>query len=372
MKIIFIIDSLQRHGAQRFLAHLTRGLDDFGYVQSVIALNNVHDSEIVRDLSSAGCEITFIGKLAFLLGGLGCWRLVAILKRSKPDVVVTMLDFADSLGRPAAKLAGCRRVVTSIRVRNLAKPSWRRWLDRKTIGWAEKVIFNSEHVAVYGRESEGVRAEQVAVIPNGVEDLRARNGAARDDYRNRLRLDPDTILLGAVGRLNRQKNFALLLRAAAKLATVKKWKLLVIGDGPEKQRLRSLSIRLRLVERLIWLGERADVKSWLAAMDLFVHTADFEGMPNAVMEAMAMGLPVVASAVDGNRELIRDGVSGYLVLPGDADAFAERIDEIIDDVELTRRLGEQAHRDVLERFNVQRMIDAYHRLFASLTKREAA
>ncbi|MEP7016117.1 MAG: glycosyltransferase [Verrucomicrobiota bacterium] len=368
MKIVYVIDSLQRHGTQRFLTHLARGLSEFGYEQTIIALNSVSDSSVVSDLLSTHCEVRFIGKFALLLGGLGWWRLVYILRRSNPDIVLTMLDFADTLGRPAAKIAGCRTIVTSIRARNLAKPRWRRWIDRKTVRWAQKVIFNSEYVVTFGREKEGVRAEQVAVIHNGVEDLHERNAFFRDDYRSKLSIGAETQLLGAVGRLVRQKNLALLLRAAAKLSTAKQWKLLVVGDGPEKNRLRSLSHDLGLDDRLIWLGQRIDVGGWMAAMDLFVHTADFEGMPNAVMEAMSMGLPVVASAADGNRELIRHGISGYLVAPGDADAFAKRIDEIIEDRDLARRLGEQAQRDILERFGLRQMIDGYDGLFASLAK----
>jgi len=120
------------------------------------------------------------------------------------------------------------------------------------------------------------------------------------------------------------------------------------------------------------LGERDDVEGWLAAMDIFVHTAKFEGMPNAVMEAMAMGLPVVASAVDGTRDLIEDGISGYLLPPGDVNAFAERIHGLIEDPEAAHRLGERAHHEVLERFGMSRMIQAYDHLFRSLVTPESA
>jgi len=120
------------------------------------------------------------------------------------------------------------------------------------------------------------------------------------------------------------------------------------------------------------LGERDDVEGWLAAMDIFVHTAKFEGMPNAVMEAMAMGLPVVASAVDGTRDLIEDGISGYLLPPGDLNTFAERIRGLIEDREAAHRLGERAHRDVLEQFGMARMIVAYDHLFRSLVAPESA
>src|SRR5207302_9715325 len=120
VKIVFIIDSLRRHGTQRFLIRLARGLQDLGYDQTVIALNDASDLDIEESFSSIGCALTRIGKFSLLLGGVGWWRLVAMLKRLKPDVVMTMLDFADTLGRPAARLAGCRGLVTSIRARNLA------------------------------------------------------------------------------------------------------------------------------------------------------------------------------------------------------------------------------------------------------------
>lgn len=368
MKIVFIIDSLQRYGTQRFLVQLARGLHDLNYKQNVIALNKASAPDVEQALSGAGCAITQIGKGALLLGGLGWWRMVAILKRTKPDVVMTMLDFADTLGRPAARLAGCRVLLSSIRARNLAKPGWQRWIDRKTVAWAEKVIFNSESVVSYARQKESVSQEQVIVIPNGVADLLALNGSLRASYRQKLGLSPETVLLGSVNRLHPQKNLPLLLRAAAMLTTSHPWKIVVIGDGAERSRLRSVARDVGVADRVIWLGARDDVEGWLSAIDLFVHTANFEGMPNAVMEAMAMGLPVVASAVDGVSELIRDNVSGYLVPPGAADLFARRITAIIEDRQSAVRLGAEAHRDVLERFSTARMIAGYHQLFLSLTK----
>jgi glycosyltransferase involved in cell wall biosynthesis len=257
-------------------------------------------------------------------------------------------------------------------VRNLAKPAWQRWLDRKTVRWADKVIFNSGQVVNHAREKEGVRENQVVIIPNGVEDLRTRSGALRIDSRRQLGLEPKTVLLGAVARLYPQKNLSLFLRALAKLSMLQEWKALVVGDGPERRQLLALADELRLTDRVIWLGARAEVEAWLAAMDVFVHTSDFEGMPNAVMEAMAMGLPVVASAVDGTCELIEDGVSGYLLPPGDVDAFAERIRELMEDSDLAHQLGGKAHRDVLERFGMARMIEAYEQLFLSLVHSKSA
>jgi glycosyltransferase involved in cell wall biosynthesis len=258
-------------------------------------------------------------------------------------------------------------LLSSIRARDLAKPRWQRLWDRRTVHWARKIVFNSRSVVEYAKKEEGIRDEQVVVIPNGVADLRALALQHRATSRRDLGLEPETIVLGSVGRLQPQKNQTLLLRACAKLpATNSIWKLLIVGDGPDKAKLQATASEVGLRDRVLWLGARADVERLLAAMDLFVHTADFEGMPNALMEAMAMGLPAVASRVDGAIELIRDGISGYLVPAGDAPAFADRISRIMSDSKLAARLGENAHREILEAFGMDRMIDAYHQLFTSV------
>jgi len=369
LKVTYIIDSLRRHGTQRFLVHLTRGLRQLGYQQHVIELSGGVDPDVEEALIKAGAEVSHIGKTSLLLAGVGWFRLVAILGRSKPDVVITFLPVADTLGRPAARLAGIPVLLSSIRARDLAKPRWQRIWDRRTVHWARKVIFNSAHVVDYGKKEEGIRDEQVVVIPNGVEDLQAMALPYRETTRAKLGLDSDTIVLGAVGRLQAQKNQALLLRACAGVrAASRSWKLLVVGDGPDKTKLQHLASELGLGSQVMWLGARADVERLLAAMDVFVHTADFEGMPNALMEAMAMGLPVIASEVDGARELIRDGTDGYLVPPGDARTFSDRIAAVIDDPDLARRFGENAHRSILGSFGLPKMVQAYDVLLKELVE----
>ena len=366
VKIVFVIDSLRRHGAQRFLTHLTRGLRQLGYTQTVIALNSVSDSSIEQELADAGCSVVTIGKRALLLGGYGWWRLVAILRKIEPDVVMTLLDVADTIGRPAARAARCKVLVSSIRVRNIVKPAWQRWLDCQTVRWAKKVVFNSARVVPYALGNEGVRPEQGVVIPNGVEDWRARSQSLRETTRAEVGVAPETFLLGAVGRLNPQKNVALLLEVVSRLPKTRSWKLLVIGEGPDRRMLAGTARELGISDRMLWLGERADLASWYAAMDLFVHTANFEGMPNAVMEAMASGLPVVASAVDGTRDLITDRVNGCLASAGARDEFVQRITELMNDPIMAQRLGDRAHRDILDHFGMAKMIQSYDELFRSL------
>jgi glycosyltransferase involved in cell wall biosynthesis len=369
MKAVFIIDSLRRHGAQRFLVHLLRGLVGLGYDVSVIVLNAQCASEIRLAIESLGARTVVIGKPALLLGGFGLIRLVSQLKKIRPDVVMTLLDFADTMGRPAARVARSGKIVTALRVRNLAKPWWRRWVDRRTVGWADAVVLNSRHLVEYAVAQEGVRPDQITIIANGVEDLKAQSSHMRERYRARLELGPEVALVGAVGRLEPQKNIGLLLRCCAALKSQRQWKLVIVGDGSQRRELMRLAENLQLQQRVTWAGECDDVPGWLAAMDLFVHTSDFEGMPNAVMEAMAMGLPVVASDVDGTRELVRHGETGYLVAAGDRDGFTERVAELLENPHTARAFGTAAHADVLTRFAVKRMVFEYDRFFRSLTNR---
>ncbi|MEY2500667.1 MAG: hypothetical protein QOI07_1001 [Verrucomicrobiota bacterium] len=367
MKVSYIIDSLRRHGTQRFLIHLTRGLAGLGYRQQIIELSGAADRDIEEALVTAGGNVVHIGKSSFLWAGAGWFRLVRAIRKAKPDVVITFLPVADTLGRPAARLAGVPNLLSSIRARDLAKPRWQRLWDRRTVHWASKIIFNSRYVVEYAKREEGIRDEQVVVIPNGVADLRAQALQYRETTRRELKLDSETIVLGSVGRLHSQKNHTLLLRACAKLPVARPaWKLLVVGDGPDKEKLERLASDLGLETHILWLGARAEVEKLLAAMDVFVHTADFEGMPNALMEAMAMGLPVIASEIDGARELIRDGLDGYLVPAGNVAMFSERIQTVMNDPDLARRFGENAHASVLAAFGLPQMVQAYHSLLQSL------
>jgi glycosyltransferase involved in cell wall biosynthesis len=373
VKVTYIIDSLRRHGTQRFLVHLTGGLKQLGYDQQVIELSGNVDQDIEEALAASCREVLHIGKRSLLFFGAGWFRLVRILRRFKPDLVMTLLPVSDSLGRPAARLSRAPVLLSSIRARDLDKPAWQRLWDRRTVSWARKIIFNSAHVVEFAQKKEGIRDEQVVVIPNGVADLRACGSSFRAATRRELSVESGVILLGAVGRLQRQKNHTLLLRACAKLlSSAQDWRLLVVGDGPDRGKLQSLAGELGIGSRVIWLGSRTDPVPFLAAMDIFVHTADYEGMPNALMEAMAMALPAVASRVDGAIELIRDGISGYLVPAGDASAFADRISRIMSDSNLAARLGENAHREILETLGMERMIDAYHQLFTSVVGRGSA
>ena len=256
-------------------------------------------------------------------------------------------------------------MVTSIRARNIDKRPWQFSLDRLTMPWADRVVFNSKNVVDFSILNEGVRPEQVVVIPNGVP---ARDQAPdKPTLRARLGLPNDCPLIGTVGRLRPQKGVEVLLHAfqwviIEEPTTV----LLVIGDGELRPDLERLAHTLGVADSVRFLGERPDVSDILPALDVYAHPALFEGMPNAVMEAMAAGLPVVATDVDGTRELIEDGNTGWLVPSGDAPKLAERILILFADPLAARHAGQAAARKIHAAYSLEAMVAGFDDLYRSL------
>lgn len=185
----------------------------------------------------------------------------------------------------------------------------------------------------------GVRSERVTTILNGIDPQAFRRDPAREpQVRSALGLEPDDVVIGAVGRLEPQKRFDRLLEVFAALRKNRSnLRLLLVGEGSARGELEALARRLGVEEDCRILGHRADVADLHHAFDLFVQSSDYEGTPNVVLEAMALGTPVVATAAGGTAELIEDGVEGLIVPPGDPVRLQEAIERALADREATLR-----------------------------------
>jgi glycosyltransferase involved in cell wall biosynthesis len=207
----------------------------------------------------------------------------------------------------------------------------------------------------------GLLSERVRVVHNGVPMRSPERGASQQALR-----PGNSAQVVTVARLELQKDHMSLLRAAAMLPGVR---FIFAGEGPERANLEDRVARLGLGNRVIFLGQRDDVPHLLASSDLFVLPSLHEGLPLALLEAMALGLPVVASSIGGIREVVTDGKTGLLVPPGDPVALAGAIGRLFDDPELARRLSTAAQESVRERFSVEAMVhgvsDIYREVLGS-------
>jgi glycosyltransferase involved in cell wall biosynthesis len=320
----------------------------------------IADPENVRRLRScATVEIIGEGRL---WAGVGLVHLARALKTWPADVVQTVLPTSDMIGRTLARLARVPAVFSSVRGRDEDKPGWQRWLDRRTARWAQAVVFNNPDGVPAAIEREGIHPRQVVYIPNGIGVIPARRSAR--DVRGELQTSPEATVIGTVARLHVSKSQEDLLQAFALVRQCVPGAVLwLVGDGERRAALEQEARRLGVTAYVRMPGTRLDVRDVLEAMDVFVLPSRWEGMPNALMEAMTAGRPVIASDIDGIRELIKHGETGWRVPPGDPAALAQTITEVLADRTRAAQVGRAASAHIQEHFSIERMADAYAQLY---------
>lgn len=336
------------------------GLNRRGHRLAVLCLNDSHDPALLAQLRTHGATVRVVGR-AGVVGGWGLAAALGWARRSRFDAAVTLLFAADVLGRALAHMAGVPRVVSSLRARNSNYRLWQLWLARATMPWAERVVINSRALSDFAVLAEGARPERLVYIPNGVQPAPDLAPAERTRLRAELGVEAGRPLIGSVGRLTHQKGFDVLLDAVARLGEPTPH-LLLVGRGEDEARLRARAAALGIAGRVCFAGYRRDVRQLLATLDLYAHPARFEGMPNALLEALAAGCPAVATAVDGNVELIPDSRYGWLVPPDDAPALGAALGEALAEPAEARRRAKAAQARVAAEFSVETMVAAWERV----------
>ena len=300
-------------------------------------------------------------------------RLTTLFRRQRPDAVVVFLYEAIVPVQVAAKIARVPAVVTSVRNEYFG-PRYRELLLRTTERLSAAAVVNSQRVAD-SLVARGVSTRtHVVVIYNGIDVSRFHwSDQTRQEMRHSLRVEDDDFVWVAVGRLTEQKAYPNLLRAFTQVAkAVPRSKLLVVGRGPLKGELEDLVRQLRLQGRVDLLGFRNDVPSILAAADAMVIASRYEGMPNAVMEALASGLPVAGTDVGAMPELIAEGVNGYLVPPAEPEALASAMTKIaIASPEKRLAMGEHGRAHVADLCGLGRVMDAWSTLIEQSVRSRA-
>jgi glycosyltransferase involved in cell wall biosynthesis len=295
-------------------------------------------------------------------------EIAGVLQSTGANVLLCHGYKANILGRPAARRAGIPAVAVS---RGWTGESWRvrlyERLDRFHLRFMDHVIAVSEAQAEKVRRA-GVRASRVRVIHNAIDPERFVDPDPR--YRTKLEKffrTPKSHILAAAGRLSPEKGFDVFLGAAARVLEAQPdVGFVLFGHGAMKQLLQQQVTFLGLGGSVVLAGFRNDLDRFISQLDLFVLPSYTEGLPNVVLEACAAGVPVVATEVGGTPEVIADGVSGFLVPPGDPDALAGKILEALEDEERLREVGFMGRERVLEQFTFPAQVAEYLRLFEAL------
>jgi len=230
----------------------------------------------------------------------------------------------------------------------------------------DRVVSVSSRLADRLAERIGFPRERIVTIRNGV-DLDRFRAVSREDARRALGLTPSQLVVGTVGRLVPVKDHANLLRAMAILrARGRQPGLVIVGEGPLRVELERLAGSLGLADSVRMLGARPDVESVLVALDVFVLSSKSEGLSNTIIEAMASGLPVVATSVGGADELVEHGRTGLLVPREDPEALAEAVAALLDDAARRGEMGRAGRAKAEREFSLERMLAGYERLYLDL------
>ena len=352
-------------GAERCLVELATRLDRSRFTPVVYCLSPAPppgETTLVPALESAGVEIECLSAESHpaFLGPSPAWpACLAAGKPSYPDVPVPR-----QLCRPDRCLApGVPRVVCGIRVAQ-RRPSWHLWLDRMTHRMVDRYVCVSQSVASFSASTAGLPADKLVVIPNGIDTSRFGNVQPADLT---SLADSGRRLVTFIGRLDVQKGLPHLLTTASDwLRRQPDCDLLLVGKGPLEPALRRQCHEARIAQRVHFAGWRPDIPAILAASSLLVLTSSWEGMPNVVLEAMASGLPVVATEVEGICELLGPGLQEQSVPYGKWEDFSDSVVRILSDPNLADRLGRENRRRTEHQFTIEQMVESYQDLWEQI------
>ena len=362
-KVLHVIDSLDLGGAQTLLLEICKNSNRERFEVEVACMHG--RGVFAAEFEKAGSRVHSLSP--------GKWpplfiaNFLKLLKGLDPEILHFHLFGSNLIAKPLAALAGKRALVVHDHCNDAGRGNPMLLLaDALTNRLAARVIAVSGSIREFLINREGIDSDRIVTLPNGID---ARTFVATDvqkrmSARSSLGLPPEAFVIGGMGRLVAQKNFSLFLDIAARVIPRHPSALFVIaGTGPQEEELKAKAVALGIDQRVLFLGHVADRLSLYHAFDALLMTSDFEGTPMVLLEALACGLPVVASAVDGIAEVCTNNRDALLVPPGDGGGFAESLIRVLKDAELREGLGKYARTTVLERYEIRKLVERIEGLY---------
>jgi glycosyltransferase involved in cell wall biosynthesis len=363
--------SLDIGGLERIVVDLVREGQRLGQQVSVICLER--PGVLASQAEALKASVVCVGKRPGVhLGTSGAIKTV--LCELRPDVLHTHQVGALFYAGPAARTVGIPVIVHTEHINHMRKAG-AGYFRRQRMSWlwwwaarhAQMFFCVSGDIATELASRRMVSRDKLAVILNGINTEPFQDPGDRDGLRRSLGIAPEAPVIGTVGRLNEVKRQDLLLRAFVRVN--EEWpaaRLLIVGDGPQRNSLQELTTRLGIDGAVHFAGYQSQPERYLRAMDVFALSSQMEGLPLALLEAWAAGLPVVSSSVGGIPDLIDHGRSGLLFPAGDEAALADLLGQLLRDTNLARAMGDAGRQEVFARYSLQRMAGDYQQHYLEL------
>jgi glycosyltransferase involved in cell wall biosynthesis len=375
MDLVLLTTSLDRGGAETQLVRIATTLRRRGWQVGILTM--LPSSAFLEEIREAGIPLAECLGAQATLPWRSAWRIIRQLRRWRPSILATFNFPADAFGRVCGRIARVPTIVSAVGTTHI-KTRLREQFYQRTEPLIAMTVANSKAAASRMTAQGILTAGKTCVIPNGLILDQFPHRAERAEVRARLGVEDPAFLWIAVGNLRPAKDYPTLLEAAAQCARTRPdFRLAIVGGGtgdprptPYAEGLRQRAEALQLGSKVTFLGSRADVPWLLRAADAFVLSSAWEGMPNTLMEAMASGLPVVATDVGDVRELVEEGRSGFMVPAQEPEALAARMLALMaQGREALATMGARARQRIHERYENERVVDQWEALFNRLTSR---
>lgn len=358
-RILHISSTSGPGGAEMLVSSIAAGLDRERF-QSVVCL---FSQGWLRDR----CEALGLGTYVIQMNHQWDLRWVlnccSLVRREGVSLIHAHEFRANAFGTLVARLC-CIPIVATVHGKNYYPDRAKRRIAYRWVSRSARMVAVSHDLRQFLAEEIGVPPNRVSVIHNGVDPNKGLSAEQRSQLRSELGIQEGDFVLGVVGSLYEVKGHLYLLDAFKEvLRSYPNTKLLVIGQGDLEEALKSKAVEWKIERHVSFLGLRNDVPRLLSALDIFVLPSLSEGLSIALSEAMSAGIPVIASNVGGNPEIIVDGETGYLVPSRDAKALAVRILDLMADPSRQKSFGHRGRERVAKKFSTACMLEQYQALY---------
>ncbi|MGR3302283.1 MAG: glycosyltransferase [Candidatus Scalindua sp.] len=370
IRILYVIDALEFGGGERGFGQLSTGLDKQRFQTYLAAHPESKLEKMAKRENIPFIPIDMDRKVNFKTIA----HLSRIINQNRIHIVHSMGARADFFARIAIRKIPKTALVCTVAM----------LVEGFDIGFIRKIVykiadrFSSRYVTQYIAVSKAIKerlvgkrkihSDRITVVYNGVElDQYNPNMNASEEIRHSLGITDKYPIIGTIGRLVYQKGYSHFLEAAKQVYVEMKYvRFVIVGHGPEEDNLRCMAKSLGISHVCTFAGLRLDIPELLSTFEVFVLSSVLEGLPRIVIEAMAMGRPIVATDIDGVREELEDGITGLLVPPENADSLAKSIIDLLIDKDKSFQMGINARRAAEEKFGVDIMRKKVEKVYEEL------
>ncbi|MFV1982140.1 MAG: glycosyltransferase [Thiohalomonadales bacterium] len=360
--VVHIIDRLPPDGAERLMVDILKNrTENFRFA----VLSLVEGGALEEELSQISVPVTIFNKSSkFDFSVL--FKLIFWFIKHKPSVVHTHLFTADTWGRLAASITRVPCIITTVHSTNTWKGTIHRFVDQVLSLITDRVVACSEEVANVLIASFKISRKRIEIISNGI-DFNRFEAVKLTTIREIDSLASDITKMVVIGRLHPAKGHLDLIKAITHIkAGNTKFHVFLVGEGELKDQIITNCIESNINENVTLMGQRTDIPEILAKTDIFIMPSHWEGLPMALLEAMAMSMPVIATRVGGIPDVIENGVNGFLIDKSDDVELANKMVKLINDKELRSAFGNEAKKTVIENYSAKNASEKYELLYQTV------